>query len=163
MSTDTDDSDDYDDSDDSDDESKEYDTLTNDTDDDRATDPDSPDPDSPDPDSPEAVWDDVDPVEAGAASTEFEEKTLSNGKPVVAKDLTEGDIERYRDRVESRHRDLSDEEIGQRAIMIALVEHYDTPSFSGLTFEKYKQGRLGYYNKFLEAIAPEIAARRRGN
>jgi hypothetical protein len=151
MSTDTDDSDDYDDSDD---ESKEYDTLTNDTDDDHG---------ETDLDSPEAVWGDVDPVEAGAASTEFEEKTLSNGKPVVAKDLTEGDIERYRDRVESRHRDLSDEEIGQRAIMIALVEHYDTPSFSGLTFEKYKQGRLGYYNKFLEAIAPEIAARRRGN
>jgi hypothetical protein len=109
-------------------------------------------------DSPESIWGDIDPVEAGKASTEFERKELPNGKPVVAKDVTEGDIERYRTRVEARNRDLPDKEIGERTIMLALIEHYETPSFDSLTYERYKEGKVGYYNQFIKAIAGDTGA-----
>ncbi len=37
-----------------------------------------------------------------------------------------------------------------------LKHHYTSPSFEGLTVRKYKNARGGYYDKFLDAIIPEL-------
>jgi hypothetical protein len=109
-----------------------------------------------DPDSPESVWADVDPVAEGKASGEFERKHLPDGRPVRAKDVTLGDLEQYRDRVQARHQNASDTEIGERTVMLALKEHYDEPSFDHLTLDEYKDSKIGYYNQFVELIFGDV-------
>jgi hypothetical protein len=109
-----------------------------------------------DPDNPEDVWADIDPVAEGKTSGEFEKKYLPDDRPVRAKEVTQGDLEQYRDRVEARYRNVSDKEIAERTIMLALKEHYDEPSFDHLTLEEYKDGKLGHYNKFVELIFGDV-------
>jgi hypothetical protein len=117
-----------------------------------------------DPDSPEAIWAEVDPVEEGTASEDFERRELSDGRPVVCKDLSRKRFQEYREQVANRQRgEVDDAEAASRAMVRALKEHFETPSFENLTYEAYEQEKLNYYDKFLRVIAPELAAEQRNS
>lgn len=47
-------------------------------------------------------------------------------------------------------------DFGAEAIVCAFTDHYVSPSFDGLTVQKYRQSPAGYYDPFFEAIAPAM-------
>lgn len=102
------------------------------------------------------VWADIDPEEEGAAPDEFTEMELADGRPVLAKYVREGAIQRYRKEIRARNDNIDEEELGERVVVKILKEHYEQPDFSYLTHQKYQEAKTGYYDKFLNPIAPEL-------
>lgn len=103
------------------------------------------------------AWQDINLEEDGQAPDEFQEMELSDGKPVLAKYVQEGAIQRYKKQIRARHDNISEEEVGERVVVKILQEHYKQPDLSFLTYQKYKDSKMGYYDKFLDPIAPELA------
>lgn len=103
------------------------------------------------------VWDDVNPEEEAAAPDEFQEMELDDGKPVVAKYVQEGSMQGYRKQIRARHDDIDEDELGERVIVKVLSEHYKVPDLSYITHKKFKDSKMGYYDRFLDPIAPELA------
>lgn len=103
------------------------------------------------------AWSDVDPEQEGAAPDEFQELELPDGRPVVAKHVQEGEIQDYRRQIRARHDDIDEDELGERVIVEVIKDHYKTPDMGYLTYQKFKDSKTGYYDKFINIIAPELA------
>lgn len=103
------------------------------------------------------AWQDLDLESEGEAPDEFQEMELSNGKPVLAKYVQEGAIQQYKKQIRARHDNIDEDELGERVVVKILQEHYKQPDLSFLTYQKYKDSKMGYYDKFLDPIAPELA------
>lgn len=105
----------------------------------------------------EEFWSDIDPEAEGSASDEWEQKELADGRPVIVKEVKEGELQSYRQEVQARNDDIGEERLTRKVLVKVLQDHYKTPDFSYLTPGEIEQSKMGYYDQFVDPIAPELA------